>query len=388
VFNDAQDDQAAPPTDAHEGYLADAFAAEPLFITRRFALRVNAYWSRLTGRPEGIGSTLVVIGLVALAPLALDLLLRLANAGSSWRGLGWIAAEGLLTGALLVSAAWGWPHVQTLAEPLELMFRGSRAASERIAPEPPPELAAYGNRMHNQLRVVRWHYAICLGTAAAAVASTYVASRQLPSDTVGPVYFMMIFVLAVLGTDSIRWMVRVPLIVVQPLTRVARLKVVMHAPVTTPAIRQMGAVAAMTAARCGIGLFLVGLPLLWTVLSAKSGGTPTSHAEKLALWGLLPLTVSAGVVVYVTFVPQLWLSQIVERQRDRILDELARDLPEEGPANLLSDNTARVMALYDRLAETSTETTAARVIVRRMLAVLAVLLPQLLAVGVKLLKLG
>jgi hypothetical protein len=96
----------------------------------------------------------------------------------------------------------------------------------------------------------------------------------------------------------------------------------------------------------------------------------------------------AAVVIYVTLVPQLWLSQIVERQRDRILDELALSLPAKGPANLLSDGTAKVMALYEKLAESSAETTAARVIIRRMLAILGILLSQLLAVGAKLLKLG
>jgi hypothetical protein len=112
-----------------------------------------------------------------------------------------------------------------------------------------------------------------------------------------------------------------------------------------------------------------------------------NHLEHLVSLGVAPLVISAAVVLYVTFVPQLWLSEIVLTQRDRILDDLAKELPEEGPANLLQEHTDKVMGLYDRIAAVSTETAEARVIARRVVAVVAVLLPQLLAVGSKLLHL-
>jgi hypothetical protein len=117
-------------------------------------------------------------------------------------------------------------------------------------------------------------------------------------------------------------------------------------------------------------------------------GSGLSYVERLALVDLGPLIVSAAVVIYVTFVPQYWLSEIVGKQRDRILDELSAELPEAGPANLLSDDTQKVISLYDRIANTSTDTTEARVVIRRIVAVVAVLAPQLIAVGAKLLHIG
>jgi hypothetical protein len=55
--------------------------------------------------------------------------------------------------------------------------------------------------------------------------------------------------------------------------------------------------------------------------------------------------------------------------------------------SVLSPDTQRVMDLYDRIASVSTETEQARVIARRTLAVVTVLLPQIIAVGAKLLHL-
>jgi hypothetical protein len=186
----------------------------------------------------------------------------------------------------------------------------------------------------------------------AGFAGSWFAKTKLPPGTVGPVYPVTVALLGFFGVDSIRWLVRVPMIVVRPLTEPRRLLVVMHSPATTPAVREMAQLAADVAVR------------------------------------VAPLLVSTGVVVYVTFVPQLWLSRIVLRQRDRLLDELADKLPEEGPAGLLDPNTEKVMALYDQIASVSTETAEARVIFRRLLAVSAVLLPQALAVALKLLHVG
>jgi hypothetical protein len=101
-----------------------------------------------------------------------------------------------------------------------------------------------------------------------------------------------------------------------------------------------------------------------------------------------PLLVSAALVIYVTFIPQFWLAEIVRVQRDRLLDELSHDLPQADPAKLLSDDAQSLMKLYDTIADTSTDTATVRVMVRRVLAVIAVLAPQIVAAGAKLLHIG
>jgi hypothetical protein len=191
------------------------------------------------------------------------------------------------------------------------------------------------------------------------------------------------------ATDCFSWIVRLPLILIQPLTEFTRLKVVAHSPATTPGIRDMAEVAAGIAVRANVGLFLVGLGLLWEVLSGSSyQGAGLSHVERLALVDLGPLVLTTAVVGYVTFVPQYWLSQTVRRQRDRILDQLAGHLPELGVGDLLSEDTAKVMKLYDSIAATSTNTAEVRVLLRRVLGATVVLLPQVAAVATKLLHLG
>jgi hypothetical protein len=232
----------------------------------------------------------------------------------------------------------------------------------------------------------RSHYAVCLLGSAAALVGTYLASKQLPHVTFGPAYYVNIAVLGCLAVDSLRWMVRVPMILVRPLIKVRRLRVVMHSPTTTPAIRDMAELFEQTAFRAGVALFVLGLWLLWEIFSARTHHSlDASYLGELGLLGLGPLVVSAALVIYVTFIPQLWLAQIVQVQRDRLLDELSLELPQAEPTSLLSDQAQKVMQLYNTIADTSTDTAQLRVIVRRVLAVIAVLAPQLVAAGAKLL---
>ena len=367
-----------------------AFEEEPLILTRNLALGITATWRRWglrSGSDEQTELSYPPLLLLSFLPLAIDVCLRLVHQGSSWRGFAWMVIAATLLSLLLVTAPWAWQRIGQLAGPLDRMLEGRDSQAEANGCS--HDAVRYLGGVTDRLRLRRSHYFVCLVVALGALAGTYVASRQLPHGTFGPVFYAYAAVLGGLGADSLRWMLRLPLILLQPLTRVPRLRVVMHSPATTPAIREMAQLAAETAARASLGLFIVGLWLLWEVFSGKPyHGSGLSYVERLALVDLGPLIVSAAVVIYVTFVPQYWLSEIVGKQRDRILDELCAELPEAGPANLLSDDTQKVISLYDRIANTSTDTTEARVVIRRIVAVVAVLAPQLIAVGAKLLHIG
>jgi hypothetical protein len=283
-------------------------------------------------------------------------------------------------------APWAWQQIEALVGPLDRMLGGRHTPTGASWSH---DAVRYLGRVTERLRLGRSHYFVCLLGTLGALAGTYFSSRQLPYGTFGPVFYVYAAVLGGLAVDSLRWMLRLPLILVQPLTGLHRVRVVIHSPGKTPAIREMAQLAADTAARAGLALFIVGLWLLWEVFSGKPGHGPgLTYVERLALVDLGPLVVSAAVVIYITFVPQYWLSEIVRKQRDRILDELGDELPEAGPASLLSDDTQKVMGLYDRIASTTTDTTEARVIARRVIAVIAVLAPQLVAVGAKLVHIG
>jgi hypothetical protein len=56
--------------------------------------------------------------------------------------------------------------------------------------------------------------------------------------------------------------------------------------------------------------------------------------------------------------------------------------------HIISEEAQKVVKLYDGIVAVSTDTAEVRVVVRRLLGAVVVLLPQLLAVGAKLLHLG
>lgn len=364
----------------------------PLMVTRQFAFWLNHRWRVMFPRlrPAAQGSVdWRPCMFVAFLPIGLDLCLRIVDAGSSWRALAWMAIAATLLTVLLICAPWGWNSVTELAPEIDAMLDAAPGQSEPSTGEADSERDAYLTTVAERLPLHSSHYAMCVFWSLAALAGTYLASKQLPHVTFGPAYYLNIAVLGCLGFDSLRWMVRVPMILVRPLIKVRRLRVVMHSPTTTPAIREMAQLFEETAFRAGAALFVLGLWLLWEVFSARShNGLDAGYVAELGLLGLGPLVVSAALVIYVTFIPQFWVAEIVRVQRDRLLDELSSELPQADPVKLLSDDAQSVMKLYDTIADTSTDTAAVRVVIRRVLAVIAVLAPQLVAAGAKLLHLG
>ena len=360
-------------------------------VTRQFAFWLSERWRamfpRLRAAAEGSADWRPCV-FVAFLPVGLDLCLRAAGEGSSWRALAWMAIAATLLTVLLISAPWGWESVTELAPRIDAMLDIQPDNSDPATGEAKAQRDGYLTSVAERLPLRRSHYAVCLLGSAGALVGTYLASKQLPHVTFGPAYYLNIALLGCLGVDSLRWMVRIPMILVRPLIKVSRLRVVMHSPTTTPAIREMAQLFEETAFRAGVALFVLGLWLLWEVLSARSHhGLDAGYVAELGLLGLGPLVISAALVIYVTFIPQFWLAKIVRVQRDRLLDELSDDLPQADPVKLLSDDAQNVMKLYGTIADTSTDTAAVRVVVRRVLAVIAVLTPQLVAAGAKLLHL-
>ena len=370
--------------------LDGVFQQEPNFLTRDLSLAITRGWQRWVSRAPTRQYELPLIPIVcaSFALLPFDLCLRLVDQGSSWRGVAWMLIFAMLLSLLLLTAPWGWDRVKNLAGPIDRMLD---VEGDQLGPDGASlDASSYRRHVSERLRLGRSHDLLCLADGLLSLAGTYFVSRQLPPGALGPVFYVYAALLGVLAFDSLRWMVRLPLIILRPLTSFRRLKVVIHSPATTPAVRDMASLAAHTAARASFALLIIGLWLLWEVFSGKPGGGPgLSHVQRLMIVNVPILIVSTVLVVYVTFVPQFWLSEVVRRQRDRILDELATELPAVAPTLLVDDPRAdTVMQLYDKVADVTTGTTEIRVLVRRSIAVVAVLTPQLIAIGSKLLHLG
>ena len=355
-------------------------------VTACVAGMLTRGWARAVGAERAAADQRLVLILAAFAPVPLDLALRLVGLGSSWLGLAWMVMAASFVALLLLSPGWAVDRLGEQRRPLEWLLGVD--AGEDAADRPSPA-AAYLRHARERLAVGRSHYALCALGGAAACAGHIYASTQLPPHTVGLIFWFYAFVSGLLATDLFRWAVRLPRIYIKPLIRMPRLRVVAHAPGSTPAIRDMAQLAADIALRANAGLFLVGLGLLWEVLSARSyTGQGVSHVERLALIDLGPLGLTAAVAVYLTFVPQHWLSQIALRQRNRIADQLALSLSREDQSELLSDHAQQASRVFDDLLASDTATAETRVFVRRVLAVVVVLLPQVAAVALKVAHLG
>jgi len=357
--------------------LVEALRPEPGIITRRFALFLSDRWRRRF-RGDGSGDARELawfpLVLVASVPVGLDVCLRLVGEGSSLRALVWMVLGAMVLSLMLFSGPWAWEQIEQLAGPIDSMLDIS---------------VAYVRAVSNRLRrLSRWNYALCPLVAIGAVVGTYVVSKYLAGNTFGPAFYVSIAALGFFGWDAAIWMCGLTFVLVQPLTKVVRLRVVMHSPATTRAIREMAQFFEYAAFRASVGVFLLGL-MLWDVSSVGSRhGHGISQAAKIGLLGLGPLILSIAVLIYVAFIPNLWLSKAVGAQRDRMLDELAEELPDGGPMDLLAMDTQKVTELYDSLAVVDTATPEARVVARRVVAVILVLLPQLLVIGSKLLHLS
>lgn len=354
--------------------------------TARVARVLTRPWTDRGGPGKAATDERQVLVLAAFAPILLDLALRLVDLGSSWRGLVWMVMGASFISLLLLSPGWADDRLGEQRRPLEWMLSadGVDGAHDLHSPA-----SAYFRDAQQQLPVGRSHHALCLLGGAAAFAGNYYASTQLPAHTIGPIFWLYAFAAGYLATDVFRWALRLPRIFIKPLVREPRLRIVAHAPASTPAIRDMAQLATDIALRANAGLFLVGLGLLWEVLSARGyNGHGVSHVERLALVDLGPLMFTAVVAVYLSFVPQHWLSQIALRQRNRIADQLAPFLSHDDPSDLLSDHTQQASRVFDNLLASPTATTEARVFARRVLAVIVVVLPQAVAVALKVAHLG
>jgi hypothetical protein len=200
--------------------------------------------------------------------------------------------------------------------------------------------------------------------------------------------------------DTVSWLVRIPLLV-HRLQLVRRLRVIVHAPVQTPAIRELSAFLSKVDVSAATGLFLFAAPLVWAVLLAlhhastqvcltpvtkvaSSGGVVAlvlephhcPHPWSLVWVSAIPLALTLALNVYVTFVSQWWLSQVVEKQRNWLADEAARGLV-AGEVHLADPYYVRRRELYDIVAGANTRTIQGRAIFRRAIIVLGSVTPYL-----------
>jgi hypothetical protein len=191
-----------------------------------------------------------------------------------------------------------------------------------------------------------------------------------------PAYYVAIALAGFFGADVVHWLLRAPWLL-RRLYRYPKLCVNPLAPVDTPAVRELSALLTWTSVEAAGGVLLFAAPLLWIVLTA--GGD-----QQLAL-GLLcvgPGLVALGTLAYVTYMPEWWLSKIVGREQNRILNELVIGTP---PEDLVPELDGKI-ALYEKIAASASRTAATKKIFAQTAVIGGAVLPYLYGALDKFLK--
>jgi hypothetical protein len=328
-------------------------------------------------RPGAI-AVWVAITIIALSPLIGGGAAWLAGNGPSGAAWGWIATYSVLTLWLFASARWTFKRLLAVGPAVDQMF------FHRDEAEPVASWLELQKRWW-------WRRAFWLLLAGVIVAVGVISAirvdhhhlvngaPQLPEA--GTAWFAAIGLTLFWAVDTVSWLVRIPLLV-RRLQGAVRLRVIIHAPVTTQGIRELSKFLTFVAMLSAVGLFLFAVPVVWSVLlGLHHAGSQIGHRYprpwNLVWLSALPLALTLGLNIYVTFISQWWLSQVVEKQRDRLLDEVAAALPDRDPPLLMDDDYQRRRALYDLIAGASTQTVEGRAIFHRAALIVASVTPYL-----------
>jgi hypothetical protein len=151
---------------------------------------------------------------------------------------------------------------------------------------------------------------------AAVILLTPVLSKIM--DICFPLY-VSVFITGGLGINAVYWLWGVPL-QIRRLSQFKRLRVTWNNPAGTPGIREQSQLLGFSAILSAIGVVLFITPLLWAYFSAQPDTLFAAAINTIAFMA------SIGTVIFVAVSPQYWLSKIVYREKNLILDQLSSEI--------------------------------------------------------------
>jgi hypothetical protein len=184
--------------------------------------------------------------------------------------------------------------------------------------------------------------------------------------------YISVFCTAVLGSNAIYWLWSVPFFI-RLLYRIPRLHVTWNYPARTPAIKNLSRLLGISALFTAIGAFLFLSPLLYIL----SWTQPTEIVLFVSLWAPL---VSLSTVGFVAIFPQYWLSVIVRREKNIILDHLSKEIEDLRIRSTSSDALLALEAkvsIYRAIDASSNATVNMSILMNYLFALLMTLLPYL-----------
>ncbi len=319
---------------------------------------------RLRG-PEG-GSSPALGVVIFFALVAAELV---APNGPRWPQLGWLI---LLAGEVVA--------LLTLPAALWARLCQASATADTLLSENDNEALA---RWMNERMRPPFHLVFCLAGAALAVTGTALADSHV-SHHFSVATYAALGIMGFLGFDVIRWVLRAPAVLrhLRELAKTRDLRINVLAPTRTPAIRDINELLNQASMRTALGLALLATPVVWTVFDSSR----SKDRLALALISLGPMLVSLATALYVTFVPQTWLSEILSIHQLRELDRLAADeIVDVSPTALVAKVDSSV-SLFQTIAAAPTRIPSLERSARNAAKVLLAILPYAVTVILKLIQ--
>jgi hypothetical protein len=206
---------------------------------------------------------------------------------------------------------------------------------------------------------------ICLLILAVTTVGEYQRFHGRKFVDPGPAFYVAAGFTAFWICDAVIWLLVLPLFV-RRLLYVPRLPLVQHAPVSTPAIRRLSQLFLTIAFLEALLWFLLAIREAWAILLEAKYNELTWG---VVVYGVGPFVLALLLSVHVMYLPQRWLGQIADRNRNRMLDDIAVTLPSDDALALLDEDVAKRLTLYDTIAGVQTRTVGTRTLTR--LALLA-----------------
>jgi hypothetical protein len=323
------------------------------------------------GAGERLARALAVATIVLL-PLAINLVLWATGNGAPFPQWAWAALYAAFAAHLLLSSAYVFNKLRDL---------GPRIDALLPTPERRHEIGAWIGKVSSRGRQL----VICSFAAAGSMVLTAVVHDASHSGlSLSLVWLVALGLTTFFASDAVCWVLAF-IALVWKLKEVDPLSVSVAAPLHTPAIRELRDFGATLAAVTGIGLFWFAAPLVWAVayvhsIYQREGSNQAVNFDVLQIASVVAMSAVACIALFAAIAPQLFLSQLVGRQRDRILDELDEDITKDGgPAGLLDPEVAKRVALFNAITATRTSTVGVTSTAKWVLALVTPTIPFVIA---------
>ncbi len=323
--------------------------------------RQLAYWASRVLR-RNISESWMMLLVSLLAPLLNFLLIPFGLAGQGTTVI-WLFYFAILNYCLLSFPQIAWSSLIKMSDTVDEMLDSESQRNEYIS--------WMSQRLNLPNQVVLSTVGGAMGILAIAVFTPFL-STILEIRTAS---YVSVVITASLGLNAVYWLWGVPLQLYK-LFQFESLKLTWNNPSGTPGVREQSRLLGFSAILSAIGLVLFVTPLLWVNFSVHPNSVYTSTINTIAF------IASMGTVVFIAISPQYWLSAIVYREKNKILDELGKEIIAQRSKK--SDTTAKWELLeskinvYHSISTSSTYTVDMQTLANYAIAFLTTILPYII----------